>query len=63
MMRESSFFSSYIPCAGNQKIKIANGFFLNIFVSNNNEDIMLWHFWLGHPSFRYLKHLFPKFVW
>ena len=21
---------------------------------------MLWHFWLGHPSFRYLKHLFPK---
>ena len=23
------------------------------------QDIWLWHYWLGHPSFRYLQHLFP----
>ena len=27
MMGESSFFASYSPCAGNQKIKIADGSF------------------------------------
>ena len=36
-----------------------NSCFESIFASNN-KDIMLWHFRLGHPSFRYLKHLFPK---
>ena len=28
-------------------------------ISSNNE-IMLWHFRLGHPSFQYLKQLLPK---
>ena len=28
--------------------------------SNKNSAIMLWHFWLGHPNFRYLKRLFPS---
>ena len=23
------------------------------------EQIMIWHFRLGHPSFAYLRHLFP----
>lgn len=29
-------------------------------LNNNDDDVMLWHLRLGHPSFRYLKHLFPK---
>ena len=33
--------------------------FESIFVSSNTE-IMLWHYRLGHPSFQYLKYLFPK---
>ena len=23
------------------------------------QQIWLWHHWLGHPSFNYMKHLFP----
>lgn len=34
-------------------------YFKSFYVSNNI-IIMLWHLRLGHPSFRYLKHLFPK---
>lgn len=26
----------------------------------NDDNVMLWHLQLGHPSFCYLKHLFPK---
>ena len=33
--------------------------FKSISVSSDNE-IILWHFRLGHPSFQYLKHLFPN---
>jgi hypothetical protein len=29
-------------------------------LNNNDDDVMLWHSRLGHPSFPYLKHLFPK---
>ena len=30
-------------------------------VSSNSayKQVMFWHYWLGHPSFPYLKHLFP----
>lgn len=24
------------------------------------EQILLWHRWLGHPSFGYLQHVFPN---
>ena len=27
---------------------------------SSSEEIMLWHFKLGHPSLSYLQHLFPK---
>ena len=30
-----------------------------VFVSKEN-DIMLWHYRLGHPNFQYLKYLFPN---
>ena len=26
---------------------------------SRESEIMLWHFRMGHPSFQYLKHLFP----
>jgi len=29
-------------------------------LNNKDDNIMTWHLRLGHPSFRYLKHLFPK---
>ena len=28
--------------------------------TNNDSEIMLWHYRLGHPNFLYLKTLFPK---
>ena len=28
--------------------------------SSSDQDILLWHFQLGHPSFFYLKQLFPN---
>ena len=28
----------------------------------NNEDVLLWHQRLGHPSFDYMKHLFPSLL-
>jgi len=33
---------------------------LNSISIPNENKIMLWHFRLGHPSFYYLRHLFPK---
>ena len=33
--------------------------FESVLESSENE-IVLWHFGLGHPNFQYLKHLFPK---
>ena len=30
-----------------------------VYISKDN-DIMLWHYRLGHPSFQYLKYLFPN---
>ena len=33
---------------------------LNSFSVSKDSDIMLWHYRLGHPSFQYLKYLFPN---
>lgn len=32
---------------------------LNSILIHEDEEIMLWHYQLGHPNFLYLKHLFP----
>ena len=32
----------------------------SFFVSNNKDDVMLWHLRLAPPSFKYLKSVFPK---
>ena len=33
---------------------------LSVFNYNKNNDVMLWHYRLGHPSFLYLKKIFPS---
>ena len=33
--------------------------YLFVFSSNKDSDVILWHYCLGHPSFTYLKKLFP----
>ena len=35
---------------------VASSFFC---FHSNCQDIMLWHFWLGHPSFHCLRKIFP----
>lgn len=32
---------------------------MNHMVNNKERQIWLWYYRLGHPSFSYLKHLFP----
>lgn len=31
----------------------------DISLNSAREEILLWHLRLGHPSFQYLRHLFP----
>ena len=33
---------------------------LSIFSSNKDNDVMLWHYRVGHPRFLCLKKLFPS---
>ena len=33
---------------------------LSSYFSTSEHDFMLWHFWLGHPNFTYIKYLFPR---
>ena len=32
----------------------------SVFSSNKDNDVMLWHYYLRHPSFLYFKKLFPS---
>ena len=34
---------------------------LNSILIREDQEIMLWHYRLGHPNFLYSKHLFPDF--
>ncbi|KAL5760543.1 hypothetical protein ACOSQ2_019381 [Xanthoceras sorbifolium] len=45
---------------GSLKDKLALGLQCNVGSLLIREQIMIWHFRLGHPSFAYLRHLFPS---
>ena len=38
----------------------SNSCFHSIIKTNNDSDVMLWHYRLGHPNFLYLKRMFPS---
>ena len=44
-------------CGQTHKTQITS---LKSFFESSSNEIMLWHFRLGHPNFQYLKYLFPN---
>ena len=39
---------------------VVSGNSFSVSCQNNDSEIMLWHYRLGHPNVMYLKHLFPS---
>jgi hypothetical protein len=49
--REELYYMDDFSCGRGNNIHL---------VDNKERQIWLWHNWLGHPSFRYLRCLFPE---
>ncbi|XP_074354950.1 uncharacterized protein LOC141693694 isoform X2 [Apium graveolens] len=46
---------------GNISERLSQKTCFNSGLFTTNDNVMLWHYRLGHPSFHYMRHLFPKF--
>ena len=63
LFKVDNFLEKQTQCVTTPTIvgqSIKNSCSVSFLKSNNDNVIMLWHFRLGHPSFKYLSKLFPS---